>query len=133
MRSTCSKSHTSRLRRHSSCRLMWLWILALTCQETHTTSTSVKQSAHTCAALITNYCLSVASGIFGVIYFSEIHHSHPHDSVTVPRLPLKRYQKRKLFVITLYSDVSIISFWKCCMSKLAELINKIKVYRNTFI
>lgn len=77
MRSTCSKSHTSRLRRHSSCRLMWLWILALTCQGTHTISTSVKQSEHTCAALITNYCLSVASGISGVTYFSKINHSHP--------------------------------------------------------
>lgn len=45
-------------------------------------STSVKHSEQARAALITNYCLSVAIGIFGVIYFSKIHHSHPKHHMT---------------------------------------------------
>lgn len=123
MRSTCSKSQTSRLRRHSSCRLMWLWILALTCQGTRIISTSAHSASCTCAALITNDWLPMASGIFGAIYFSKINHSHPQHhmtqrSVTVPRLPLKGYQRIMLFVISLYSHVSINSFWKFCMPKL---------------
>lgn len=122
MRSTCSKSHTSRLRRHSSCRLMWLWILAFTCQGTHTIPPSVKQGEHTCAALTANYCLSVASGIFGVIDFRKFitvtHSTTCLRSGTVPRLPLKKYQRIMFFVISLYSDVSINSFWKFCTPEL---------------